>query len=142
MQSKTYLLLHLTRRLGLRSARPGWQKTKLSCSGERIVADDVAEPAEERRALVNGGTRELGPARTPAPGGACPVDTDRSRRRRPTRRLHAAPQPSVLHQRCTSGHPELPCPCPPLPSACHRSLCSPLLTTRRSCLGLGLRHER
>jgi len=45
--------------LGLRSARPGWQKTELSRSGERIVAGDVAEPAEERRALVDGGTREL-----------------------------------------------------------------------------------
>jgi hypothetical protein len=45
--------------LGLRSARPGWQKTELSRSGERIVASDVAEPAEERRAFVDGGTREL-----------------------------------------------------------------------------------
>jgi membrane protein DedA with SNARE-associated domain len=45
--------------LGLRSARAGWQKTELSCSGERIVASDVAEPAEERRAFVDRGTREL-----------------------------------------------------------------------------------
>jgi hypothetical protein len=45
--------------LGLRSARPGRQKTELSRSGERIVAGDVAELAEERGALVDGGTREL-----------------------------------------------------------------------------------
>jgi len=46
--------------LGLRSAQPGWQKTELSRSGERIVASDVAEPAEEGCAFLDGGTRELG----------------------------------------------------------------------------------
>jgi hypothetical protein len=43
----------------LRSARPGWQKTELSRSGERIVAGDMAELAEERRARVDRGARDM-----------------------------------------------------------------------------------
>ncbi len=43
----------------MRLRRAGRQKTELSRSGQSIVACDVAELAEERRALVDGGTSEL-----------------------------------------------------------------------------------
>ena len=45
--------------IGIALSAAGVAETELSRSGERIVASDVAEPAEERRALVDGGTREL-----------------------------------------------------------------------------------
>ncbi len=45
--------------IGIALSAAGVAETELSRSGERIVASDVAEPAEKRGAFVDGGTREL-----------------------------------------------------------------------------------